>query len=133
MRLKNIYWIIKSPTRKLIILEAVSMGVRLRKHLEISSLQLFGQTVILPSGKMLGRQETVMFSQTSRHPITFPLHQPYILLWHRHQYNKKLIRGVEELRIVLFSPKYSLWSAARADTDIREALITPRPAAAPIN
>ena len=63
MRLKNIYWIIKSPTRKLIILEAVSiMGVRLRKHLEISSLQLFGQTVILPSGKMLGRQETVMFS-----------------------------------------------------------------------
>ena len=53
MRLKNIYWIIKSPTRKLIILEAVSMGVRLRKHLEISSLQLFGQTVILPSGKML--------------------------------------------------------------------------------
>ena len=44
---------IKSPTRKLIILEAVSMGVRLRKHLEISSLQLFGQTVILPSGKML--------------------------------------------------------------------------------
>ena len=54
MQFKNIRWIIKSPTRKLIILEAVSiMGVRLRKHLEISSLQLFGQTVILPSGKML--------------------------------------------------------------------------------
>ena len=134
MRLKNIYWIIKSPTRKLIILEAVSMGVRLRKHLEISSLQLFGQTVILPSGKMLGRQETVMFSQTSRHPITFHPHQPYILLRRTDSdTNKRLLLGVEELRIVLFPPKYSLWSAARADTDIREALITPRPAAAPIN
>ena len=108
------------------------MGVKQRKHLEISSLQLFGQTAILPSGKMLGRQETVMFSQTSRQPITFHPHQPYILLC-RTDTNKKLIRGVEELRIVLFPPKYALWSSARADTNIREALITPPPAAAPIN
>ena len=69
--------------------------------------------------------------ETADHLSSSPALYPFAS--HRHQYNKKLIRGVEELRIVLFPPKYALWSSARADTDIREALITPPPAAAPIN
>ena len=51
--------------------------------------------------------------ETADHLSSPPALYPFASHSHRHQYNKKLIRGVEELRIVLSPPKYALWSSVR--------------------